>query len=135
MRIRMFPVNRNQLNPKGPFADRWAGPWRIRKWITEQFYCLKLSLTEKNRFCRVFHASQLKLFVARRGTRTPIVPGLSYEEFSQVNDQALEPDELDDYEAALPSNAPLDDRLEADDFPDQVDDLPLYHWGDPTINV
>ena len=25
----MFPVNRDQLNPKGPFADRWAGPYRI----------------------------------------------------------------------------------------------------------
>ena len=40
--VRMFPVNRDQLNPKGPFADRWAGPYKIIAKISDDSYRLEL---------------------------------------------------------------------------------------------
>ena len=110
--VRMFPVNRNQLNPKGPFADRWAGPYQVVGQISHQSYRLKLPISDRSRFGRVFHAQQLKKYHARPGVPTPEPPPMTEAELAEINDQLLE-----------------------DDLPEPAEDPPQYPWGEPVMNV
>ena len=40
----LFPFNRDQLNPKGPFADRWdVGPYKTIAKISDNSYSTQTS--------------------------------------------------------------------------------------------
>ena len=65
--VGMFPVNRDQLNQKCPFADRWAGQYKIIAKISDDSYRLKLADWLCPNFERVFHAVQLKPYIQRPG--------------------------------------------------------------------
>ena len=62
---RMFPVNRKQLSQDGPFANRWAGPFRIREAVTHDSYRRELPLKASSRMGRVFNAIKLKPYYER----------------------------------------------------------------------
>ena len=40
--VRVFPVNRTQLNEGSAFANRWAGPYKVIEKVTHQSYRFEL---------------------------------------------------------------------------------------------
>ena len=63
--VRVFPVNRSQLAPNGPFADRWAGPYRVCSHVSHDSFRLELPLSASSRMGRVFNAIELKPYYSR----------------------------------------------------------------------
>ena len=62
---RMFPVNRKQLNEGGPFADRWAGPYRIRVIVSHDSFRLEPPIKASYRMGGVLSAIELKPYHER----------------------------------------------------------------------
>ena len=87
--VRVFTVNRTQLNEGGAFANRWAGPCKVIEQVAHQSYRLELPIRAASRMGRVFNAIELKPYQLRRAA---------------------------DAERAL--RGALRDRTNRDDFPD-----------------
>ena len=58
--VRVFTVNRTQMNEGGAFANRWAGPYKVIEQVAHQSYRLELSVRASSRMGRVFNAIELK---------------------------------------------------------------------------
>ena len=63
--VRVFPVNRSQLAPNGPFADWWAGPYRVCGKVSHDSFSLELPLKASSCMGRVFNAIGLKPYYSR----------------------------------------------------------------------
>ena len=57
--VRAFAVNRSQLAPKGPFADRWAEPCHVCSQVSHDSFRLELPLRASSRMDRVFNTIEL----------------------------------------------------------------------------
>ena len=65
MLVRVFPVNRTQLNEGGAFANRWAGPYKTIEQVARESYRLELPVRASSRMGRVFNAIELKPYQLR----------------------------------------------------------------------
>ena len=106
--VRVFPSNREQLNPPGPFAMRWAGPFRVMEIVAENSFRLKFPEATHPRFGRVFNAIELRPYYHSEGTPVP--------------DPIIPPQ-------------PLGDVTVEDDFPPEDDNPPTRWWGGHIPNV
>ena len=106
--VRVFPSNREQLNPPGPFALRWAGPYRVLEVVAENSFRLKFPEGTHPRFGRVFNAIELRPYYHSEGTPVP--------------------------EPLIPTQ-PLGDVTVEDDFPEHDENPPSHWWGAPIANV
>ena len=58
--VRVFHVNRTQLNEGVVFANRWAGPYKAIEHVALQSYRHELHVRAASRMGRVFNAIELK---------------------------------------------------------------------------
>ena len=63
--VRVFPVNRTQLNAGGAFTNRWAGPYKVIEQVAHQSYRLELSVRDSSRMGCVFNGIELKPYQLR----------------------------------------------------------------------
>ena len=63
--VRVFPVNRTQLNEGGAFANRWAGPYKVIEQVAHQSYRLELHVRAASRMGRVTNVIELKPYQLR----------------------------------------------------------------------
>jgi hypothetical protein len=95
--VRMFPVNRTQLNKSGPFADRWAGPYLITEQVALDSFRLELPVPEHSRLGRVFNAIELKPYFAREPSSASIAPRVFADDRTLMDDfpsSEAEPEEI-----------------------------------------
>ena len=82
--VRVFTVNRTQLNKGGAFANRWAGPCKVIEQVAHQSYRLELPIRAASRmgygtptrsgYCTSTRSKWTFLFHAGSLRATPLQP-------------------------------------------------------------
>ena len=84
--VRVFPVNRTQLNECGAFANRWAGPYKVIERVAHESYRLELPVRAAPCIGRLLNAIELKPYQLRRVEGAEKVLRLAMRDRTNPND-------------------------------------------------
>ena len=127
--VRVFPVNRTQLNAGGNFANLWAGPYKVIEQVAHQSYRLELPVRASSGMGRVFNAIELKPYQLRNHEDAEKILRGALRDITNPDDfpDPNAPDVIDLDTAVPPPNPALpswQQRMEA------VEGAPVEPWLD-----
>ena len=69
-----------------PFANRWAGPYRVKQIVADESYRLELPVRSSSRMGRVFNAIELESYYGRQNDSAITLPRIAAEDRTFMDD-------------------------------------------------